>query len=51
MLDPLRGLPAVTGTKVSPPLFQSIAVLGKASALARGQKAVAVLQAAASGSV
>ncbi len=47
LLMPLRV--AVTGTKVSPPLFQSIAVLGKASALTRGQKAVAVLQTAASG--
>jgi len=48
LLMPLRV--AVTGTKVSPPLFQSIAVLGKATALARGQKAFAVLRAAADGS-
>ncbi len=45
LLMPLRV--AVTGTKVSPPLFQSIAVLGTEKALARAAKALASLKAAA----
>jgi glutamyl-tRNA synthetase len=44
MLMPLRV--AVTGTKVSPPLFQSIAVLGKEKALSRAARALASLRAA-----
>ncbi|HPM71830.1 MAG TPA: glutamate--tRNA ligase [Spirochaetales bacterium] len=44
LLMPLRV--AVTGTKVSPPLFQSIAVLGKATAIQRAGKALAALKAA-----
>jgi len=43
LLLPLRV--AVTGTKVSPPLFQSIAVLGTAKAIARADKAIAALEA------
>lgn len=45
LLMPLRV--AVTGTKVSPPLFQSIAVLGLPVALSRGRKAVELLLGAA----
>ncbi|MBU0928819.1 MAG: glutamate--tRNA ligase [Spirochaetes bacterium] len=45
LLMPLRV--AVTGTKVSPPLFQSIAALGTAKALARAERAVLALLAAA----
>lgn len=45
LLMPLRV--AVTGTKVSPPLFQSIAVLGKDKAAERARKGIAVLEAAA----
>ncbi|MBU0934543.1 MAG: glutamate--tRNA ligase [Spirochaetes bacterium] len=44
MLMPLRM--AVTGTKVSPPLFESIHALGVEKALPRIDKALAVLQAA-----
>ncbi|PKL08942.1 MAG: glutamate--tRNA ligase [Spirochaetae bacterium HGW-Spirochaetae-7] len=44
LLLPLRV--AVTGTRVSPPLFQSIAVLGTAKAVARADKAIAALKAA-----
>ncbi|PKL26778.1 MAG: glutamate--tRNA ligase [Spirochaetae bacterium HGW-Spirochaetae-3] len=44
LLMPLRV--AVTGTKVSPPLFQSIAVLGRDKAVERARKALAVLRAA-----
>lgn len=42
LLMPLRM--AVTGTKVSPPLFESIAVLGVQRALPRIEKALAVLK-------
>ncbi|GAB1457558.1 MAG: glutamate--tRNA ligase [Spirochaetia bacterium] len=45
LLMPLRV--AVTGTKVSPPLFQSIAALGLKKTLERGSKAVKVLEEAA----
>jgi glutamyl-tRNA synthetase len=38
---------AVTGKKVTPPLFESIAVLGKATTLARIDEAIAELRAAA----
>ena len=43
LLMPLRV--AVTGTKVSPPLFQSIVVLGLERALARAAKALSALKA------
>lgn len=42
LLMPLRV--AVTGTKVSPPLFQSIAVLGVDVAIARADRAIAALE-------
>jgi len=45
LLMPLRV--AVTGTKVSPPLFPSIAVLGRERAVARARAAVARLEAGA----
>jgi len=44
LLMPLRV--AVTGTKVSPPLFQSIAVLGNKVAMDRAQRGIEALKAA-----
>ena len=35
---------AVTGQKVSPPLFESMEIIGKAKCLERVQKAIALLE-------
>ena len=40
---------AVTGQSVSPPLFESMAVIGRETVLARVRRAVALLEAAAAG--